>query len=115
MPHMVICRSADGAPEYHEVEGLEDAARHVEHLRNNGDATDVRIFAMQEVPIEIKAYYKVEVQSPVPAATTVATPVITAEKAAAEKPAVDKPVEAAGQEPASVGNGAGRFGLFGKS
>lgn len=111
MPHMVIYRSSDGNTQYHQAEGLEEAARHVEHLRNSGEASDVRIFAMQEVPIEIKAYYRVEVQgstaevhsSPAPA------PVITAEKPA------DKPSEVSGQEPASVSNGAGRFGLFGKN
>lgn len=119
MPHMVIFRSSDGRPGYHETDGLEEAARHVEHLRNNGEASDVRIFAMQEVPIEIKAYYRVEVHAggsaPVEAAapSPAPMPVITAEKPADK--AVEKPVQPTGQEPASAGNGAGRFGLFGKS
>ncbi len=121
MPHMVIYRSSDGQPGYHQTEALEEAVRHVEHLRNSGEANDVRIFAMQEVPIEIKAYYRVEVhagdsaavQAPAPAPA----PVITAEKPAdkpVEKPA-EQVAEAGPQEPASVANGAGRFGLFGKN
>ena len=116
MPHMVIYRSSDGQPGYHQTEALEDAVRHVEHLRNSGEANDVRIFAMQEVPIEIKAYYRVEVHAgdsasaptAAPAATPAATPVITAERPA-EK------AEVASPEPAGAANGAGRFGLFGKN
>ena len=114
MPHMVIYRSSDGTPGYHETEGLEEAARHVEHLRNSGEASDVRIFAMQEVPIEIKAYYRVEVHAGAPApAPLPTTPVITAEKPA-DKPA--EPVASAHEAASVAGNGAGgRFGLFGKS
>ena len=114
MPHMVIYRTPEGKPGYHQTEELEDAVRHVEQLRNEGQVSETRIFRMQEVQIEIKTYYRVEVQAgDVP------------EKVAAEKngsapvevPAPEVAMEPKGQEPAAVGapNGAGRFGLFGKN
>ena len=61
MPHMVIFRSADGKPGYHQAESLDDAIRFVEHLRNNEQVSEARIFRLAEVPIEVKTYYKVEV------------------------------------------------------
>jgi hypothetical protein len=63
MSHMVIYRSVEGQPVFHQVESLEDAARHVETLRNAGQGGDARIFSMKEVKIEVKTYYRVEVAS----------------------------------------------------
>jgi len=132
MSHMVIYRSVEGQPVFHQVENLEDAARHVETLRNAGQGGDARIFSMKEVKIEVKTYYRVEVASeedkpaapvaPVaPAAAPVApvaeAPVAPAPPAAA--PAAPAPA-AVKPEPAVAGAGAGaaanggRFGLFGK-
>ena len=65
MPHMVIFRSADGKPGYHYAENLDEAVRFVEHLRNQEQVMEARIFRLQEVPIEVKTYYKVEVSTPV--------------------------------------------------
>jgi len=59
--HMVIFRSPEGKPGYHQAEGLDEAMRFAEMLRNQEQVTDARIFRMDEVPIEFKTYYRVEV------------------------------------------------------
>jgi hypothetical protein len=61
MAHMVVFRSNEGKPGYHHAEGLDEAVRFVEHLRNQEQVTEARIFRLQEVPIEFKTYYRVEV------------------------------------------------------
>jgi hypothetical protein len=61
--HMVIFRSPEGKPGYHQSEGLDDAMRFAEMLRNQEQVTDARIFRMDEVPIEFKTYYRVEIAS----------------------------------------------------
>ena len=61
MAHMVIFRRADGKPGYHQADSVEDAVRFVEMLRNQEKVTDARIFRMEEVPIEVRTYYRVEV------------------------------------------------------
>src|SRR5437868_2068059 len=61
MAHMVIFRRPDGKPGYHQADSVDDALRFVEMLRNQEKVTDARIFRMEEVPIEIRTYYKVEV------------------------------------------------------
>ena len=58
---MVIFRRSDGKPGYHQAEGVDEAIRFVEMLRNQEKVSDARIFRMEEVPIEIRTYYKVEV------------------------------------------------------
>ena len=63
MTHMVIFRSPKGKPGYHQAEGLEAAMRFAEMLRNQEQVTDARIFRMDEVPIEFKTYYRVEMAS----------------------------------------------------
>lgn len=127
MSHMVIYRSVEGQPVFHQVESLEDAARHVETLRNAGQGDDARIFAMKEVKIAVKTYYKVEVEAedgaaaaaaaapaPAPAAPKVVADTSgTAAAAPAPAPAAPAAVK---PEPAAAGAAAngGRFGLFGK-
>jgi hypothetical protein len=61
--HMVIFRSPEGKPGYHQAEGLDAAMRFAEMLRNQEQVTDARIFRMDEVPIEFKTYYRVEMAS----------------------------------------------------
>jgi hypothetical protein len=58
--HMVIFRRPEGKPGYHQAESVEDAVRFVEMLRNQEKVTDARIFRMEEVPIEFRTYYRVE-------------------------------------------------------
>jgi hypothetical protein len=57
---MVIFRRPEGKPGYHQAESVEDALRFVEMLRNQENVTDTRIFRMEEVPIEVRTVYKVE-------------------------------------------------------
>lgn len=86
---MVIFRRPEGKPGYHQAESVEDAIRFVEMLRNQENVTDSRIFRMEEVPIEIRTVYKVEIAhgadngghaapAPAPAATAAPTAASTA-------------------------------------
>ena len=141
MTHMVIYRSVEGQPVFHQVENLEDAARHVETLRNAGQGDDARIFAMKEVKIAVKTYYRVEVadddaaapvEAPAPAP---AKPAVAADRSAAPPAAPATPPPATAEAPAAAPSAAasgpaavkpepavaagaaangGRFGLFGK-
>ncbi len=137
--HMVIYRSVEGQSVFHQVESLEDAARHVETLRNAGQGNDARIFAMNEVKIEVKTYYRVEVAAaeepaktpappapapaaaaPAPVAAAAPTPAAPAAPpspapAPSVQPAASAPSSAVKPEPAVAGANGGRFGLFGKS
>jgi hypothetical protein len=128
---MVIHGAADGQPVHHQVESLEEAARHVESLRNAGQGADARIFRMDEVKMEVKTYYRVEVASegapetappapPAPAPSgkaAAAAPVaaVIPDAPAASAPAAMKPEPAvAGAGAANASANGGRFGLFGK-
>jgi len=137
MSHVVVYSSVDGQRVHHQVEGLDEAVRHVEHLRNAGQGTDARIFRMIEVPIEVKTYYRVEVAAmadgmaapglaaPVAPVAATAQPAKVSSAGPAPAPAAAAagpaavPAAPAGAapvkgEPAPAGSG-GRFGLFGKS
>ena len=96
---MVIFRSGEGKPGYHQVDTVEDAVRFVERLRNQEQVSDARVFRMSEVPLEFKTYIKVEVADS------------AAEDASApgENGAVAD--EAASAEPVAAGSPA-RFGRF---
>lgn len=61
MDHLVTFRTAEGRDGNHTASSLDEALRFVERLRNNEGASDVRLFRMQEIPIEFRPYYKVEV------------------------------------------------------
>src|SRR5688500_12620766 len=129
MSHMVIYRSLEGQPVFHQVENLEDAARHVETLRNAGQGDDARIFAMKEVKIEVKTYYRVEVATDEAASAAAPSKPIAADtSAAAAAPAAPQqpPVAAAAApaaapsapaavkpEPAAAGAAAANGGRFG--
>ncbi|HEX7167442.1 MAG TPA: hypothetical protein VF230_10725 [Acidimicrobiales bacterium] len=141
MTHMVLYRSAEGQPVYHPTESLEDAARHLEQLRNAGHGSDARIFRLEEIPVEVKTYYRVELpveakgDAPAPAEPAAPAPAAAAPAAAAppaNAPAAVAPAAAAAAapaaapaapangpapvkgEPATAGANGGRFGLFGK-
>ena len=126
---MVIFRRSDGKPGYHQAEGVDEAIRFVEMLRNKEKVTDARIFRMEEVPIEIRTYYKVEVvaEGDAPVATAAATrsvappmaPPVAAPmapvppavaNALAETPASDMPLD-----PMPVEVAAGRARRFGRN
>jgi hypothetical protein len=62
--YMVSFTSDEGKPGYHWEDSLEDAVRFVERLRNNEGVTDTKVYQTTEVPLEVKAYFKVEVAGP---------------------------------------------------
>ena len=61
MSHMVIYRTADGQPGYHQAEELEDAVQFVERLRNTEGVDHPRIFRMEEVTFDFRPYFRVEI------------------------------------------------------
>jgi hypothetical protein len=102
---MVIFRSPDGKPGYHQAETLEEAVAFVERLRNEDSVTDARVFRMDEVAIEFKVYYRVEVAGEGPAAAPdVPAPADSASTEVVAETAVDGGDNGAGNP--------GRFGLF---
>ena len=98
---MVIFRSPDGKPGYHQAETLDEAVGFVERLRNDDEVTDARVFRMDEVPIEFKVYYRVEVGG-------AEVPTDAAPEAAAEPP----PEPFVGEPVMADAGPNGRFGLF---
>ena len=62
--HMVMFTSAEGKQATHQTESLEDAVKFIEHIRNNESVSDARLYRMTEIPMEVKAYYKVELSAP---------------------------------------------------
>jgi hypothetical protein len=116
---MVIFRDADGKPGYHQADALEDAVHFVEELRNERQVSETRVFAMQEVPIEFKSYWRVEVMAsepepepstpppPPPAPPVVAVAVAPTPVSEFESSPFAIPEEASSSH--------SRFGLFGRS
>ena len=121
MAHMVIFRRPDGKPGYHQADSADDAIRFVEMLRNQEKVTDARIFRMEEVPIEFRAYYKVEVVSeqgdtpapaaPVPPASVPPAPV----PPAVANAMTDTPSADVALDPMPVEVGAGKARRFGRN
>jgi hypothetical protein len=115
---MVIFRRPDGKPGYHQADGVDDAVRFVEMLRNQEKVTDARIFRMEEVPIEFRAYYggegggeeEAEAPAPTPApangTANGATDVPPLQPTAPAPPAA--PADALDPMPVEVGAGKGR-------
>jgi hypothetical protein len=60
MRHLIVHHATDGGAVYHETDDLDGAVRLVERLRNVESVVDARIFSLHEVPIEYRAYYRVE-------------------------------------------------------
>jgi hypothetical protein len=113
---MVIFRSSDGKPGYHQAETLQEAVAFVERLRNEDSVTDARVFRMDEVAIEFKVYYRVEVAGDAPMAMAEA-PVEQPVTPDAAETAVHADDNGAGDNGAGD-NGAGnpgRFGLFSRT
>ena len=76
MEHVVFFPAPDGTPAFRRVPSLEEAVRLVEHLRNVDGVSSASVYALTEVPLAFRAYYKVEVpaEAVVPA-QSVAEPV----------------------------------------
>lgn len=68
MSYMVIYRTPDGNPGYHQAESLTDAVERVEHLRNDDGVEQARIFRLEEVAFEYRPYFRVEIADAAPAA-----------------------------------------------
>ena len=136
MSHMVVFRTNEGKLGYHPTETLDDAVRFVEHLRNNEQLAESKVYRMQEVPIEFKVMYKVEVAgaaAPAPAedsgpadAVSAAEPADRGEIASPRNASVaenraeplrattaPRPSGTAASSP--VGQTGGRFGLFSRT
>ena len=62
MEHLVRFTTTEGREAQHVAPSLDDALRFVERLRNNEEATVVRVFRLSEVPIAFKAYYRAELR-----------------------------------------------------
>ncbi len=59
--HVVFFPGADGGPAFRRFPSLEEAVRFVEHLRNVEGVGEVSVYALTEVPLEFRAYYRVAV------------------------------------------------------
>lgn len=86
MEHLVRFTTTEGRDAQHVAPSLDDALRFVERLRNNEEATVVRLFRLQEVPVAFKAYYRAEIQ-PVEAVDAAAEPVAAPAQPAEGRPA----------------------------
>ncbi|MFQ5558402.1 MAG: hypothetical protein ACE5GB_12975 [Acidimicrobiales bacterium] len=118
MSHLVMYDGADGATVYEQFTTVDEAVSAIERLRNDGTET-VRLFRLEEISLEVKAYYKVEVSG--------ATSGVMADAAAAAPiQPVPEPVEQAAVESepsvmasmmdelAGSNGGGARRGLFGR-
>ena len=61
MEHVVFFPAHDGSPAFRRLSSLEEAVRLVEHLRNVEGVDGVSLHALTEVPLQFRAYYRVEV------------------------------------------------------
>jgi len=105
---MVVYRSADGRTGYFQAEDIDRAVAYVEHLRNVEAIDDSRLFRMEEIPIEFKTYYRVEIG---------AFPAEADEDDLAERgthlSAIDGGLDDLSESPSATTST--RFGLFGRS
>ena len=60
MSYMVIFQSPDGNPGYNQFEGLDDAVKFVEQLRNEQGVESARMFDLKEIEFELKPVYFVQ-------------------------------------------------------
>ena len=64
MEHVVFSAAEGGiGEEFRRVSSLAEAVRVVEHLRNDLGIAESSVYELTEVPLEFKAYYRVEVPS----------------------------------------------------
>lgn len=61
MEHVVFYPGPDGSPAFRRVGSLDEAVSWVERLRNVDDLSDFSVHALTEVPLSVRAYYKVQV------------------------------------------------------
>lgn len=63
MEHLVRFTSPEGRDAYHQAANFDEALKFVERLRNNEGVDNVRLFRLHEIPLEFRAYYRVEVRA----------------------------------------------------
>lgn len=61
MSHMVTFQTEDGKESFRLVDGLDEAVNLIEELRNGDGIGETHLFEVEEVPIQIHTYYRVEV------------------------------------------------------
>lgn len=59
--HMVVFSSPEGKPAYHQAESLDEALKFVERLRNNEGVEEAKLYALTEIPLQVRTYVKVEI------------------------------------------------------
>lgn len=91
MSHMVIYRTGDGQPGYHQAEELDEAVKYVERLRNGDGVDGARIFRMEEVNFDFRPYFKVEIG---PTGEPINVPIEQAEPTPPPAPAAPAPAAA---------------------
>lgn len=99
MSHSVHFRDVAGEVHLEDVASLEAALERVEYLRNDDDATEVRVF--REVPIEVRTYYRVTAAAEPVATPPVPDPAEGTELAEFAAPPADAGVPAPDVEPPS--------------
>jgi hypothetical protein len=67
MSYLVIAHETTGGPSYREVDGLDEATRMVEQLRNEEGVEHARICRLEDVSFEFRPYFRVQVQTEVAA------------------------------------------------
>lgn len=60
MEHVVFFPARDGSPAFRRFADLPEAVRFVEHLRNVENVSDASVYALTEIPLSFKAWYRVE-------------------------------------------------------
>jgi hypothetical protein len=66
--HVVFFPGPDGSPAFRRVASLDDAVAWVERLHNVDALTEFSVHALSEVPLSVRAVYKVEATIPTVAA-----------------------------------------------
>jgi hypothetical protein len=103
MEHVVFSAAEGGVgEEFRRVSSLEEAVRVVEHLRNDLGITESSVFELTPVPLEFKAYYRVElpgVKLPVAAAEEIPAEIAELRVGDLSELPLEEPAEIASVEP----------------
>jgi hypothetical protein len=98
MSHIVIHNNSDYVAQYRQFDDVQDAVTYLEQLHNTDGVKGARLFAMQEVPFEVKSYVKIELGSAgvvTPSAAPVSAPAPARAEAPVVAPEVIAPAEVA--------------------
>ena len=101
MDHVVFFPDADGSEQFRRTSSLEEAVALVERLRNEQGVDNVSVFALTEVPVSFRAYYRVEVAGAAGPAVPEPPVEVAAAGPAVPEPPVEVPV-VTGEAPVGV-------------